>query len=67
MPSLPELDEVSLDDLAHAIAAGMIDIAAPPAPDPVPDPMAVEAEEVTRTPSPLRPGLLSRLLRRGDR
>jgi len=47
MPSLAELDELSLDDLALAVASGRVQVDAPPPPEPVP---AVEAEQAAPPP-----------------
>lgn len=44
MPSLAELDELSLDDLALAIASGRVRIDAPPPPEPVAPPVVADAE-----------------------
>jgi len=64
MPSLTELDELSLDDLSLAVAGGLITVEAPPAPAPVemeaPAPEAPSAETASRKPS----GWLARLLGR---
>lgn len=64
MPSLAELDEISLDDLSLAVATGMITIEARPAPEPVPPPvpLAVARE---RSSARHEPGILARLLRQG--
>lgn len=44
MPSLAELDELSLDDLALAIASGRVRVDAPPPPEPVAPPVMADAE-----------------------
>ena len=63
MPSLNELDELSLDDISLAIAAGMINVAPPEAPEPVPEPEPLV--EARRQAAARRPGFFARLLGRG--
>lgn len=64
MPSLTELDEISLDDLSRAVAAGLIVVAPPPAPDRIADAVPLPPAR-DRLPARHRPGLLARLLTRG--
>jgi hypothetical protein len=64
MPSLSELDELSLDDLSLAIAAGMINVSPAVAHEPVPDPQPTEAE-IERDELARRPGFFARLFGRG--
>jgi hypothetical protein len=63
MPSLAELDELSLDDLSYAVANGKISVVPPPVPEPVPDPVA-EAEAAGLLAPPQRRGFFARLLGR---
>jgi hypothetical protein len=65
MPSLAELDELSLDDLSLAIAAGMINVTPSSVHEPVPDPVVSTAKEEQHGEDGRRKGLLTRLLRRG--
>ncbi len=64
MPSLAELDELSLDDVALAVASGRVQVAEAEAPVPVP-PVVLPAT-TTAGASPVEPrrGWLRRLLRR---
>lgn len=64
MPSLSELDELSLDDLSLAIAAGMINVGPAVAHEPVPDPEPTEAE-IKHNELAHRRGFLARLFGRG--
>jgi pyruvate/2-oxoglutarate dehydrogenase complex dihydrolipoamide acyltransferase (E2) component len=64
MPSLSELDELSLDDLSLAIAAGMINVTPSSKHEPVPDPVMAQAKDEQFEDS-ARKGFFSRLLRRG--
>ncbi|WP_404713416.1 hypothetical protein [Sphingomonas sp. MMS24-J13] len=64
MPSLSELDELSLDDLSLAIAAGMINVGPAVAHEPVPDPEPTEAE-IMHAELARRPGFFARLFGRG--
>jgi hypothetical protein len=64
MPSLSELDELSLDDLSLAIAAGMINVAPSSKHEPVPEPVMATSKDEQHEDS-ARKGFLSRLLRRG--
>lgn len=64
MPPLSELDELSLDDLSLAIAAGMINVGPAVAHEPVPDPEPTEAE-IRRDDLAARPGFFARLFGRG--
>ena len=52
MPSIAELDELSLDDLALAVASGRIQVDAPPAPLPVPPIETVESATAAPQPAP---------------
>ncbi len=63
MPSLVELDELSLDDLALAVASGRIRVDTPPPPEPVAPPVLSEAA-ADPTPPPRRSGWVARLLGR---
>lgn len=63
MPSLVELDELSLDDIALAVASGRVRVEAPPAPPPVP-PVALVAPEPEVAPAPSRLAWFARLLKR---
>jgi hypothetical protein len=63
MPSLSELDELSLDDLSLAIAAGMINVTPSSVHEPVPAPVSAEAKDGEGDAAG-RKGFLSRLLRR---
>lgn len=68
LPSLTELDELSLDDVSLAVASGRIrfDPPAPPAPaeaEPVAEPEAA-APELPAPEEPARPGLFARLFGR---
>lgn len=62
MPSLAELDELSLDDIALAVASGRVRVETPPPPEPVAPPLDLE-REAELTPPPRR-GWLTRLLGR---
>lgn len=62
MPSLTELDELSLDDIALAVASGRVQVDAPLPPEPVAPPVLSEPEPDV-APSPRR-GWLARLLGR---
>ena len=64
MPSLSELDELSLDDLSLAIAAGMINVAPSSKHEPVPAPVMETTKDQQREDA-ARKGFFSRLLRRG--
>lgn len=61
-PTLAELDEISLDDLALAVENGQINVEAPPPPPP-PEPEET-AEIAAPPPRPGRKGLFARLLGR---
>jgi hypothetical protein len=61
-PSLAELDEISLDDLAAAVEAGIIYV--PPPPPPPPEPEVVESAPAARRGAPERKGFFARLLGR---
>ncbi|MGN7161571.1 hypothetical protein [Sphingomonas sp. SAFR-052] len=51
MPSLAELDELSLDDIALAVASGRVRVDAPPPPEPVAPPVVSEpGPEVAASP-----------------
>jgi len=58
VPSLAELDELSLDDLALAVASGRVRVEAPPAPEPVPP---IEDASPAPVAVPDRRGWLARL------
>jgi hypothetical protein len=64
MPSLSELDELSLDDLTLAIAAGMINVGPAVTHEPVPDPEPTAAE-IRHAELASRPGFFARLFGRG--
>ncbi|KQN73013.1 hypothetical protein [Sphingomonas sp. Leaf62] len=62
MPSLAELDELSLDDIALAVASGRVRVDAPPPPEPVAPPVIAQPESEA-APSPRR-SWMARLLGR---
>lgn len=66
MPTLSELDEVSLDDISLAIAAGMINVGPAAVHEPVPDPEPTEVEiQHIHEIETKRRGFFARLLGRG--
>lgn len=62
--SLTELDEVSLDDLIDAVAAGMIDVAPPPPPPEVEEERAPAVEKAAPARRAAKPGFFGRLFGR---